>query len=63
MRLVIDIVPAQESEQAARARTEKRAWLADRGYVVHAVAAASIARDMTEVLDTLALALGKQPSQ
>ncbi len=32
LRLVIDLVPADESAAAAAARTQKRAWLAERDY-------------------------------
>src|SRR6201996_1379499 len=31
LRLVIDVLPAKESEQAIKARAEKHAWLAERG--------------------------------
>ena len=32
LRLVIDLVPAEESEAAAAARAQRRAWLAERDY-------------------------------
>ena len=40
LRVVIDLVPAQESEVAAKARADRRAWLVERGYRVLEVDAA-----------------------
>src|SRR6266700_637913 len=37
LRVVIDVVPGEESEAAARTRADKRAWLEERGYRVIAV--------------------------
>ena len=34
LRVVIDLVPAQESEIAAKTRADRRAWLTERGYRV-----------------------------
>ena len=54
LRAVIDLVPAQESLEAARTRAEKRAWLAARDYSVCEVAAEAIEADIAAVLDTIA---------
>ena len=58
LRLVIDLVPAQESDAAAKARTDKCAWLRERGYRVLAVEAGAVERDLRGLLDRLALAIG-----
>jgi len=54
LRVVIDVVPEQESEQAAKARAQKRAWLNERGYRIVEVAAQAIVTDVSRVLDELA---------
>ena len=54
LRAVIDLVPAQESLEAARTRAEKRAWLAARDYSVCEVGAEAIEADIAAVLDTIA---------
>ncbi len=55
LRLVIDLVPADEGAAAAAARAEKRAWLAERDYKIVAVPAAAIEADLAGVLDRLGL--------
>jgi tRNA/rRNA methyltransferase len=57
LRVVIDVVPEQESEQAATARAQKRAWLNERGYRIVEVAAQEIVADVSRVLDELAGAI------
>jgi tRNA/rRNA methyltransferase len=57
LRVVIDVVPAQESEVAAKARNGKRAWLVERGYRVLAVDASMVEADLPQVLDQLAQAV------
>jgi tRNA/rRNA methyltransferase len=54
LRAVIDVVPAGEDAGAARAREEKRAWLAERDYRIIEVHAADVAADLNAVLDRLA---------
>ena len=54
LRLVIDVVPAEESDAAANARAVRRAWLADHHYAVLDAAVADIETDPTAVLDRLA---------
>ncbi|MEZ5787300.1 MAG: TrmJ/YjtD family RNA methyltransferase [Xanthobacteraceae bacterium] len=54
LRTVIDIVPAEESEEAERARAAKHAWLADRDYRVITIPAENIATDVGGVIARLA---------
>ena len=54
LRVVIDLVPAQENAAAAKARADKRAWLIERGYRVLAVEASAVEADLPAVLDRLA---------
>ena len=51
LRMVIEIVPAGESVEAAQAR---RAWLAERGYRVMQVSAADIGADVARVIARIA---------
>jgi len=57
LRVVIDLVPAHESEVAAKARMDKRAWLIERGYRVLAVEASAVEADLPQVLDRVAQAV------
>ena len=57
LRTVIDLVPGDESEAAAKARAEKNAWLAERGYRLMPVRLAEIEADVAKVLDELAAGL------
>ena len=57
LRLVVDLVPEDESEAAARQRAEKRAWLLARGYRVIEVRAGEVQADVARVLDRLAEAV------
>jgi tRNA/rRNA methyltransferase len=54
LRIVIELVPAEESEAAAQTRAEKQAWLAEREYRVLPVRLAEIEADVGKVLDELA---------
>jgi len=54
LRVVVDLVPAQENDAAAKARADKRAWLIERGYRVLAVEASAVVTDLPAVLDRLA---------
>src|SRR6266478_5984640 len=58
LRLVIDLVPAQESETAAKERAERRAWLIERGYRVLDVEARAVEAELTCVLDRLTQQIG-----
>ena len=59
LRLVIDIVPDDESAAAAGARADKRAWLTERGYRVIDVSASEIEADVKTVLDRLVSEIGQ----
>jgi tRNA/rRNA methyltransferase len=61
LRVVIDVLPAQESDVAAKARNDKRAWLIERGYRVLAVDASAIETDLPQVLDGLADSIASRP--
>jgi tRNA/rRNA methyltransferase len=54
LRVVIDLVPARESEAAARTRDQRRRWLRLRGYRVLEIDAGSVESDPARVLDCLA---------
>ena len=54
LRTVIDIVPAEESDEAAKVRVQKRAWLKARDYRIFAAASAEIETDCAATLDALA---------
>ncbi len=53
LRAVIDIVPDGESDAAAKARADKRAWLAQRGYLIVPIMAQDIASDVQAALAEL----------
>jgi tRNA/rRNA methyltransferase len=59
LRAVIDLVPGDESATAAKARDEKRAWLAERGYAVVELKARDLEADFAQTLDALAQTLAK----
>jgi tRNA/rRNA methyltransferase len=54
LRIVIDMVPDDESPAAAMARAQRTAWLQERGYRIIALAGSRIERDLSEVLNWLA---------
>src|SRR5215475_7856318 len=54
LRLVIDLVPGEEGEAAAKTRADRRLWLEQRGYRVVRIDAAEIEADVGKVLDALA---------
>jgi tRNA/rRNA methyltransferase len=53
LRCVLEVVPAQESHEAVQTRTQRRAYLAERGYQVCEVTAIEVERDVGRVLDEL----------
>jgi tRNA/rRNA methyltransferase len=57
LRVVVDIVPAEENESAATARAGKRAWLIERGYRVIEVRTEEIDTDVATVLERLKSAI------
>ena len=54
LRMVIEIVPAEETAEAAQARSPRRAWLAERGYRVMQVSTADIGVDVARVIARIA---------
>jgi tRNA/rRNA methyltransferase len=54
LRLVIDLVPDEESAAAAAARAQKRAWLVERDYRVVEIGAGEVEADPAAVLERLA---------
>src|SRR6516225_1894891 len=54
LRIIVDVVPAEEGAAAAAARSERIAWLEQRGYRVVAVGVAQIEADLAGTLDRLA---------
>ncbi len=61
LRLVIDIVPKEEAEDAAKARAYKRGWLTERRYRVLEVREEDLERDLAPVLDAIAKAASAPP--
>ena len=57
LRIVLDLVPEEESGDAARTRKAKRGWLAERGYRVIEVSAVDVERDIGKLLDELGAAI------
>jgi tRNA/rRNA methyltransferase len=60
LRIVVEIVPEEESEMAAKARTARRAWLEQRGYRIVELRARDIAADCKAVIDDLLARLAKE---
>jgi tRNA/rRNA methyltransferase len=59
LRLVIDVVPSEESEAAAKARAEKHAWLKERDYRVMALPSRAIESDLASSLEGINRAVGR----
>ena len=57
LRVVIDLVPAGEEPAAAKARADRYAWLAERGYTIVPLPAAEIEADMAAALSRIAQAI------
>ncbi len=58
LRAVLDLVPEEESGEAAQTRARKRAWLKARDYRVCEVAAGEVAADVAAALEGIARELG-----
>jgi tRNA/rRNA methyltransferase len=58
LRLVIDLVPAEESPAAARTRAEKRAWLEARDYTVLGIFVGDVESDIPATLERIGQAIG-----
>jgi tRNA/rRNA methyltransferase len=54
LRTVIELIPANETGEAAAARAARRAWLVERDYRVIDVSAVEVERDVAGVLDRIA---------
>jgi tRNA/rRNA methyltransferase len=57
LRLVIDVVPEGESQEASRTRAHKRGWLAERDYRVVELRRGDVEQDIARALDTIAAAV------
>jgi tRNA/rRNA methyltransferase len=53
LRVVVDLVPEEEGEAAAKERADRREWLSERGYRLVTVMAADVARDAAAVVDEI----------
>jgi tRNA/rRNA methyltransferase len=60
LRTVVDLIPTDETETAAKARSAKRAWLKERGYRIVDVPVAEVEADVTHVLDLLERSLTRE---
>jgi tRNA/rRNA methyltransferase len=60
LRMVIDLVPAEETAEGAKARAARRAWLTERGYDVMPLTTAEIEGDVAPVLDALASRIARR---
>src|SRR5262245_44165622 len=58
LRVVIDLLPNREEPAAARARADKHAWLAERGYRIVTLATGLVETDIAAVLDKIDQAIG-----
>jgi len=58
LRVVLDLVPTGEEAAAAKARADKRGWLAERGYRIIPVPASEIEADMAASLERIDQAIG-----
>ena len=54
LRTVIELIPANESGEAAATRAARRGWLVERDYRVIDVNAADVEHDVAVVLDRIA---------
>jgi tRNA/rRNA methyltransferase len=62
LRIVIDLIPEGETEVGAKTRTDRRAWLIERGYRVIDVHAADVEKDVAKLLNDLDKAVGAPSS-
>jgi tRNA/rRNA methyltransferase len=61
LRIVVDVVPADENGAAAEKRAARGAWLAERNYRVVTIAASDVSADIGEVLNHIAAAMAVEP--
>jgi tRNA/rRNA methyltransferase len=57
LRLVVELTPTEESEEARKARAERRTWLAERNYRVIEIATRDVETDLAAALERLHAAL------
>jgi tRNA/rRNA methyltransferase len=57
LRMVIEMVPGDETPQAAKARAERARWLEQRGYRIMVIAIDAIEGDLAGILDRIARAV------
>lgn len=62
LRVVIELIPGDESEAAQAARAHRRAWLERRGYAVLAFKDADVSADLAGALDAIAAAIAERSS-
>jgi tRNA/rRNA methyltransferase len=60
LHVVVELVPVEESDEAAKARADRSAWLTARDYRVIPVAAADVMSDVGAALDRLDRAINKR---
>jgi tRNA/rRNA methyltransferase len=58
LRVVVDLLPREESAGAAASRAQRRAWLEERGYRIIGLAESLVDRDLGEALDWLDTEVG-----
>ena len=58
LRVVVDLLPREESAGAAASRAQRRAWLEERGYRIIGLAESLVDRDLSEALDWLDTEVG-----
>lgn len=61
LKCVLDLVPAQETEEAAKTRAERRAYLTEREYRVCEVRAVEVEADVSKVLGSLSAVITGPP--
>jgi tRNA/rRNA methyltransferase len=59
LRVVIDLVPADEAAAAAKARAEKRTWLDAHDYKIVGIFATDVESDMAAALSRIETAIGQ----
>jgi tRNA/rRNA methyltransferase len=58
LKCVVELAPAEETDEATKGRAERRAYLTERDYRVVEVKSADVERDLAAVLARLAQAIG-----
>jgi len=58
LKVVLEVLPREESEAAVMARANRKDWLAERGYAVIELSSAEIESNLLGLLERLAQAIG-----